>query len=130
MKKTLLATACVLFFGNAGAQLSSHRTCGTMDQLNQQLENDPEFARQFHEEEGRLQQETANRTTQANMVYTSPVVFHVVYKNAAQNITDAQLQSQIEVLNEDYHRLNADTSNTPAVWQPPIAGNPQITFCL
>ena len=58
-----------------------------------------------------------------------PVVVHVVYKNAAQNISNAQIQSQIDVLNLDFNHLNADTANTPSVFQP-IAGNAGINFCL
>ncbi|MFM1744957.1 MAG: hypothetical protein RLZZ630_894, partial [Bacteroidota bacterium] len=58
-----------------------------------------------------------------------PVVVHVLYANANQNITDAQIASQIEVLNEDFSRLNPDTNNTPAAFQG-IAGSPQINFCL
>jgi len=33
------------------------------------------------------------------------------------NISNAQIQSQIDVLNEDYRRLNADTINTPSEFQ-------------
>ncbi|MBU1937253.1 zinc metalloprotease [bacterium] len=46
-----------------------------------------------------------------------PVVVHVVYNNATQNISTAQIQSQIAVLNEDYRGLNADISTVPTVFQ-------------
>jgi hypothetical protein len=42
-----------------------------------------------------------------------PVVVHVIYNTSAQNISDDQINSQIDVLNEDYRRLNADRVNTP-----------------
>lgn len=45
-----------------------------------------------------------------------PVVVHVLYNNSTQNISDAQIQSQIAVLNEDYNRLNADRTNTPSAF--------------
>ncbi len=60
---------------------------------------------------------------------TIPVVVHVLWKTSAENISDAQVQSQIDVLNEDFGRINADTINTPAVWQS-IAANTEIQFCL
>src|SRR5689334_22045649 len=41
---------------------------------------------------------------------TIPVVFHVVYNLPEQNISDAQLQSQIDVLNEDFGATNGDIS--------------------
>jgi hypothetical protein len=47
-------------------------------------------------------------------IITIPVVVHVVYKTGAQNISDTQIQSQIDVLNEDFRELNTDISNVPA----------------
>ena len=41
-----------------------------------------------------------------NPIITIPVVVHVVYNGASQNISDSQIQSQINVLNEDFRRLN------------------------
>ncbi|MBE7169839.1 MAG: T9SS type A sorting domain-containing protein [Williamsia sp.] len=47
-------------------------------------------------------------------VITIPVVVHVLYNNAQQNISDAQIRSQLDVLNKDYSGTNADRSQTPA----------------
>lgn len=58
-----------------------------------------------------------------------PTVVHVIYSNAAENIPDAQVISQIDILNEDFQRLNADTTNTPAAFQP-AAVDTDIEFCL
>lgn len=58
-------------------------------------------------------------------VITLPVVVHVVYKTTAQNIPDNQVFSQIQVLNEDFGRTNAD-ANTH--WSQ--AANTTIQFCL
>ena len=58
-----------------------------------------------------------------------PVVVHVVYNNSAQNISDAQIISQIQVLNEDFRRMNADRANTPSAFAN-LAGNANIEFKL
>ena len=58
-------------------------------------------------------------------VITIPVVVHVVWNTAAENISDAQILSQIEVLNEDFRRLNSDADN---VWGQ--AADTEIEFCL
>jgi len=58
-----------------------------------------------------------------------PVVIHLLYHTAAENITDAQILSQLEVLNKDYRRLNNDTINTPAPFKQ-VAADARITFCL
>jgi hypothetical protein len=58
-----------------------------------------------------------------------PVVVHVVFNTATQNISDAQINSQISILNQDYRKTNADVSSTPAVFQP-LCGDARIEFHL
>ncbi|MBK8671900.1 MAG: hypothetical protein IPN93_02620 [Bacteroidetes bacterium] len=43
-----------------------------------------------------------------------PIVVHVIYNNANQNVADVNILKQIEVLNKDFARLNADTTKTPS----------------
>lgn len=50
-------------------------------------------------------------------IFRIPVVFHVVYNGATQNIPDSILHNQIDVLNTDYRRLNADTVNTRTIFK-------------
>lgn len=69
------------------------------------------------------------RDTIANETIIIPVVIHILYNTPAENISDAQVLSQLEALNNDYRRLNADASNTPAAFAS-LAGNARITFCL
>src|SRR5690242_13121875 len=65
----------------------------------------------------------------ARTVITIPVVFHVVYSAPEQNISDAQLQSQIDVLNEDFSGTNADVSSVPSAFQS-VVGDASIQFVL
>jgi Pregnancy-associated plasma protein-A/Secretion system C-terminal sorting domain len=60
---------------------------------------------------------------------TIPVVFHIIYNGATQNIPDNRIFEQLEVLNDDYTRNNADTVNTRPMFLP-VAANTQIEFCL
>lgn len=62
-------------------------------------------------------------------VITIPVVVHIIYNINIQNISDAQVLSQIDVLNRDFGRLNADTVLTPSAFSS-IAVNTGIQFCL
>lgn len=59
----------------------------------------------------------AARDTLSDETINIPVVIHVLYNLNEQNISDAQILSQINILNEDYNRLNADASNTPLAFQ-------------
>jgi Pregnancy-associated plasma protein-A/Secretion system C-terminal sorting domain len=58
-----------------------------------------------------------------------PVVVHIVWKNDEENITDAQIQSQLDVLNKDFRKLNTDFKNVPSVFKD-VAADCEIEFCL
>ncbi len=64
---------------------------------------------------------------------TIPVVVHVIHNGenlgVGANISDAQIQSQIEVLNQDFRRLNSDVLFSPAPFRGSSA-DPLIQFCL
>ncbi|WP_420379232.1 zinc metalloprotease [Gilvibacter sp.] len=60
-----------------------------------------------------------------------PVVVHVVYNtaNPAENISLAQIQSQIDVLNADFRATNSDVSGVPAEFAGVVADS-DINFTL
>src|SRR5580692_1515900 len=62
-------------------------------------------------------------------VITIPVVVHIVYQTTAQNISDAQVQSQIAALNTDYQKRNADTAEIPSYYRS-LAANCGFRFGL
>ncbi|MCB0555770.1 MAG: zinc metalloprotease, partial [Phaeodactylibacter sp.] len=90
---------------------------------------DPSRALKLQEIEEHAKQYLANPERAVNGVITIPVVVHVVYNTTAENVSDAQIQSQITVLNEDFRRLNADASNTPSLFAS-VAADAEIQFCL
>lgn len=71
----------------------------------------------------------STRDTIANEVITIPVVIHVLYSTTGQNISDAQILSQLQCLNNDYRKLNADAANVPAAFAS-LAADARIVFCL
>jgi len=60
---------------------------------------------------------------------TIPVVVHVVFNAASENISDAQIQSQVAALNRDYRAKNTDKSKTPGVWSG-LVTDASIQFAL
>jgi len=126
--KLLLTLSLMAFQGMSWAQ----RNCGSMDHLQHLIEQDPKLAERRAEIEAQtariIQEQIRDKGTQA-VTYTIPVVVHVVYRTAAENISDAQVQSQIAVLNEDYQLLNADNVNVPSLFAS-LKANVQINFCL
>jgi hypothetical protein len=67
----------------------------------------------------------------ASATFTIPVVIHVLHNgvNDVTNISDSQILSQIDVLNKDFKRLNADAANTPAEFLA-VTGSIDIDFVL
>lgn len=64
-----------------------------------------------------------------NPVITIPTVVHIIYNNSTQNISNSQIQSQIDVLNEDFRRLNSDITSAPARFRG-FSKDSRIEFCL
>lgn len=62
-------------------------------------------------------------------VVTVPVVVHVIWRTSAENISDAQILSQMDVLNADFRKMNSNFSSTPSAFQS-IAADVEIEFCL
>ena len=126
MKKTI-----ILIFLSSGLILTAQDKCGTELITKYMMENSPEY-KAAREKVNSQTREWINYNIPNNnskTIITIPVVVHVVWKTNAQNISDAQIESQIEVLNEDYRRTNIDQINTPSVWQS-IAADCEIEFCL
>ncbi len=58
-----------------------------------------------------------------------PVVVHVLYRTDDENVSDAQVKSQIDVLNRDFRAKNTDKSKVPAAWKSLVA-DANIAFAL
>jgi hypothetical protein len=109
----------------ANAQI---RRCGSMENLERLKMEDPGLETRMMQIETATQQ-FVNSNRSVNGIINIPVVVHVVYNTSAQNISDAQIKSQIDVLNEDFRRLNADKVNTPSAFST-TAADAEVTFCL
>jgi hypothetical protein len=62
-------------------------------------------------------------------IVTIKTVVHVVYRTDAQNVSDAQIRSQITALNKDFRAKNPDRAQTPAPWKGLVADT-RIEFKL
>ena len=131
MKKTLVTLALTaLFTSGLVAQDVTQRTCGTADYVKNLSQTNPQFAANRKNINDFTNDWIANNANnKAGGVITIPVVVHVVWNTNAENISDAQITSQITALNKDYRRLNTDAGNTPSAWQG-IAADCGIEFCL
>lgn len=103
--------------------------CATMVVYEKMTKADPDYERSQHELETFTKNYIKNIKSKNRGVVIIPIVVHVVYNTTEQNIPNAVVQSQIDVLNKDFRRLNADTINTPPPFKP-LGSDTQIEFVL
>ncbi len=111
------------------AIVQNNRNCATMEVYDRLVKEDPDYAKRLDNIESEIQEYIKNNPEPGRLVINIPVVVHVVYKTSAQNISDAQILSQIGILNADYRKLNADVSRVPSVFTSSVA-DCQINFCM
>ena len=129
MKKLSLVIVVLLnvFFANA-----QQRNCGTMQHLDEIRQRDPGVDNRIDVENLDIKHWISNNTSSSKSMpnlITIPVVVHVIYKNSSQNISDAQIFSQIDILNEDFRMNNSDASSVPSAFAG-AAADCEIEFCL
>jgi PKD repeat protein len=145
MNKCLLAAVALTFGLSLSAQTvqpansfgkenrpapPTQRNCSVLDNEQFLITQDPTRTAQRQAYEQQVQAWIAAHPT--NTVQASiniPVVVHVVYQNAAENISNNQVFSQIQVLNEDFTATNPDIGSVPAAWTS-ITANVDVNFCL
>lgn len=126
-KKILYLMLGVSLVGTlANAQI---RRCGSMENLERLKLEDPSLETRMLQIENATQEFINTPGRGVNAIVNIPVVVHVLYNTTSQNISDAQIKSQIAVLNEDFRKLNADKVNTPSAFAT-TAADAEINFCL
>lgn len=107
----------------------NHR-CGTQTVMDELMKKYPSLKQELQQNRQSTQKnyEELMLTLRPDAIYTIPVVVHIVMPDPTV-VTDAQVQSQIDVLNEDYAGLNADSARIPAAFKSRF-GKSNIRFCL
>ncbi|MFW0740015.1 zinc metalloprotease [Flavobacterium sp. T12S277] len=106
----------------------TQRSCATQDVLEAQLKADPTLAIRMNE----IEAFTENKLLTGKLVKGKiqiPVIVNVLYRTEAENISDAQIESQIDILNKDFNAQNADYKKVPALFAG-VKANVGISFVL
>jgi PKD repeat protein len=123
----MVAIFAAFFTTNAFAQ----RTCAAHDHMIKQHEQSPKMKEKAAELEQYTQQFLKSYSSfKATETRTIPVNVIVVYANSQQNISQAQIESQITVLNKDYGGTNPDLSNVPSEFTSVTSTGTGIQFVL
>lgn len=124
MKKIVFFLALgILFFQSAVS--NAQRSCYSHEHLMEEIQQDPQRLLRLQQIEEQTQRIIQSGALQGRAVVTIPVVVHVVYnrRSSIENISDAQIQTQIDVLNEDFRTVFPGGS-----W--PQAADAEIEFCM
>lgn len=130
MMKKIFVLIISLHFLPAGGVSAQQRICGTPLYHEQMAKAFPGYVNKRAEIKNilsKLKNERVNSKTLSGGFI--PVVVHIIYNTAEQNIPDEQVISQINTLNEDYAATNANIAEVPDEWKPLIADY-GIRFCL
>ena len=129
MRNLLLLLVAMTSLHAAYSQVTDR--CGSVEAVKQQMLADPAYAWKVIElmkNKGNYSRQNDYNKGRPSSI-TIPVVVHIVYNTPEQNISDAQVQTQIDVLNEDFTATNRDYRNYDAGYGA-VKGDMDIKFCL
>ena len=111
---------------------SKDRGCAAMEVLEENMKEDPSLKDKMDEIEKHTrdyEKKQKNGRVGATGTLIIPVVVNILYSNANENVSDAQIQSQIDVLNRDFSATNSDLSLVPSAFSSAVS-NLEIQFTL
>jgi hypothetical protein len=109
---------------------TAQRACNSNEYIQARIAADPASAQGMLAANSFLARKAATSSLrEQSSLIRIPVVVHVLYATAAQNMTDEQIRSQLDVLNKDFRRLNADSANTPERFRA-LAADVSVSFEL
>lgn len=112
-----------------GLKAQHVQPCSSVEHYHEYLENHPEKRAEAQQIQDNLFNNASNISRKSQTTRTIPVVFHVLHDGESGNISKAQIDDQLRILNEDFGRTNPDASNTPSVFAD-VAANTNIEFKL
>jgi len=116
----------LLFLGMSQLVVGQISQCGHQHLLDHRGAEYEQLVDQTYE---KARSQINRSSSRSNELLTVPVVVHILHNTPEQNIPDSAVFSQIEVLNEDFQRMNANAGETRDIFKD-VAGTPNIQFVL
>ncbi len=90
----------------------NYKLCGTDQMMQQAIENEPTLLDHINllKQKADSISKTGLLYRNSNTTYTIPIVIHVIHTGGSNNISDDQIHDAIRIVNEDFNKLNSDTS--------------------
>ncbi|MFN2457361.1 MAG: zinc metalloprotease [Chitinophagaceae bacterium] len=101
---------------NSSSGNQQGRACAADEVLQANMAADPSLRKRMDDIESFTRKAIASGRVNTRGTLEIPVVVHVIWNSPEENISDAQIQSQIDVLNEDFNLRNRDNRLVPSVF--------------
>ncbi|HRG57395.1 MAG TPA: zinc-dependent metalloprotease [Bacteroidia bacterium] len=121
----LLIVTAILAKTNAQSTMK----CGSLEAMHKMEASQPGYIQSTRDLFTQFHQTENNRAISDTFLYVR-VVVHVVYNTPEENLADSVIFNQINILNNDYGRMNADTVNMRPVFSPIAGVDSRIRFLL
>lgn len=131
--KNILAFTTLLFFALTSFGQNTDNWCGFDPIIEKKINQNPNYLNEISQKIQDIRQQSAENPSPKSAIYTIPVVFHIIHDGGESNISMEQIQSGIEVMNEDFAALNTDASNirnTADAPFSPLLSDVQVEFKL
>jgi len=124
IKKAITFTICLFLFMSSG--VAQHAPCGYDIILNNISKN-----KEYSEDVKSVFNNAVNdkNIDRFEETYVIPITFHVVWKDSIENIDDSLVFQQVEVLNENFRRLNSNANEVRDEFKD-VVGDTKIEFEL
>ncbi|MFT6849525.1 MAG: PKD repeat protein [Sphingobacteriales bacterium] len=132
--KHLSSFLLAAMFFSAGSAIAQEAVipCYTTEQTEINFKENPEYKENRDALEQFTLQYLENRKvtsqTHEDTVYI-PIVFHIYHQYGPEAISRAQIEDQVRIINEDFRRINPDTTDTDERWRA-VASDTYIEFRL
>ena len=129
MNRLALSLAIIGFASPQFTQAQTIQRCGADEVYAQEILAEPSRAVRRAETEGIILEYLASEDQPESALHVIPVVFHVMYADNSDNISQEQIESAMTILNEDFRRQNSDASNLRAIFGN-VGADMEIEFRL
>ena len=132
MKYLLIISLCIFSLSLSAQNNDWPKFCGTDSLWKEAVKRDPSAAKRRQELQNftKLFKSNQQKSTLTDTVlFSIPVVFHVIHTYGNENISKDQIVDAVNILNLSFQKLNDDTNDVIPLFQP-IFANCQIRFRL
>ena len=137
---SLVLSLCLIFTQNIIIAQTNLQKCATDEYMRFMEKENPEWVESRLKQEAFTQKWIAknkDKIHEKGEIIAIPIVVHVLHNNkdgdvggaGNNNISDTQIQSQIDVLNEDFRMMNDDIDKIKTEFKD-LAADFEIEFCL